>query len=347
MTEVRCLTILWLLASLTAATAEETVLVSPPDGPWQAETWPLVIALGEDAEAVARLQRVFAPTVGHHGALLAALVPEDREQIIAAMREIAEHDPIRADQVIVIAERGKADWALAEMLANPTGVDGLILIDPAAAQSPAEVAALPPVVLLITDDERMEPNQLLAARLRQAGLSCALEPITVDELTTFVGAALTELLPDTPPCVTLHDPVTGADLKAVPGWEFVRDDFFFAIARPADVADGPRIEVATGLLGDRSFEGYVEQTQEALRAKDIELKESTRVTPPDAPSLAHAFYFIDRREKEAKQVYWVLVGHGNRMVSFRSVAPHGELTDYYDQIRNLALSVTFAEPEGE
>lgn len=318
--------------------------VSEPKGPWQDESWPLLLVLTLPTSDLMQVEQAYSRIAGKRGALLLVTPGGDADALRRLLDLICLDYPVRPGMVVAARDQ-MADWARDQALAWHEQVSGLLSIN-----APVEELPKPPAgrvdlraVLLVLDAERYEANERLMQKLLAVGVPCALRQIQMVEINRYVTAALDHLLPKPSPKSELYDPVTRTHLTCVPGWEFVRDDFLFAVARPIGETDGPRIEVATGLLGKRSFEGYVAATYEALQGDGLDLIESVRVTPPDSPMLAHAFYFIDRRGGEEQAVYWVQVGTGARIVSFRSVGPQDELAERFDQIRQLALSVKFDE----
>lgn len=319
--------------------------VTEPQGPWRADHWPVVVVLTPPATDPAPVAQAYARLTRSRGALLLVCPGGDLPTLRRILERVALDYPTRPG-LLLAARDQLADWARDLALAMPEQVTGLISIN-----APVETLPRAPAgrvafraVLLVLNPDLYDANDRLLQKLLAVGVPSALRQIQVVEVNRYVNAALDHLLPPPPSQTTLYDPVTKARLDGVPGWEFIRDDFLFAIARPTDHPAGPRIEVATGLLGERSFEGYVAATSEALQVDGIELLESGRITPPDAPFMAQAFYFIDRREGERQAVYWVQVGAGSRIVSFRSVGTPEELTARLDQIRQLALAVQFDAP---
>ncbi len=316
--------------------------VTEPRGPWQDETWPLVVVLTASAADLAQVEQAYGRLTTARGALLLVATGGDTDGLQRLLELVRLDYPVQPGMVIAARDQ-MADWARDQALAWHEQVSGLLSINAPVAELPKS----PPgrvdlrAVLLVLDPALYEANERLMQKLLALAVPCALRQIQVVDINRYVAAALDHLLPTPSPKTELYDPVTRTHLSCVPGWEFVRDDFLFAVARPIGDPAGPRIEVATGLLGKRSFEGYVAATHDALQADGIDLVESVRVTPPDSPTLAHAFYFIDRRGTTEQAVYWVQVGAGARIVSFRTVGPQDELAERFDQIRHLALSVRF------
>ena len=316
--------------------------VSEPNGPWQDETWPLVLVLTLPTADLGQVEQAYHRMTGERGALLLVTPGGDLDGLERLLQVMRLDYPLKP-QMVIAARDKMADWARDRALAWQDQVGGLLSIDAPVTELPKAPAGRVDfrAVLVVIDPARYEANERLMQKLLGIGVPCAFRQIQLFEVNRYVAAALDHLLPPPTPKTELYDPVTRSHLTCAPGWEFVRDDFLFAVARPAGDPDGPRIEVATGLLGKRSFEGYVAATYEALQADGIDLVESVRVTPPDSPSLAHAFYFIDHRGPTEQAVYWLQVGYGPRIVSFRSVGPREEVAERFDQIRQMALSVRF------
>jgi len=334
------------LLPLVGVSADEAPLptyrVSEPKGPWQDESWPLVLVLTLPTADLQQVEQAYARITNARGALLLVTPGGDSDGLRRVLDLVCLDYPVRPGMVVA-ARDDMADWARDQALAWHEQVAGFLSINAPVVELPKPPSGKVDLraVLLVLDASLYEANERLMQKLLAFGVPCALRQIQVVEINRYVAASMDHLLPPPSPKLELYDPVTRAHLTCLPGWEFVRDDFLFAVARPVGEPDGPRIEVATGLLGKRSFEGYVAATNEALQIDGIELVESVRVTPPDSPMLAHAFYFIDRRGDEEQAVYWVQVGAGARIVSFRSVGPADELLARLDQIRQLALSVKF------
>ncbi len=316
-------------------------LVAEPSGPWAGDRWTLVVALGGQDDDTTQVFERFRRLTADRGALLAVPLTRTEEAIDALLRGCQARYQL-VPRALLAARGDLVDLALGLLVKGPDRFLGLLAIDGA---PPAEVepAAGPPlkVVLLVTDPVRAEANGNLAGSLRRAGAACAVETVAPDELPKFLAAAMTQLLPPPPSRRELRDPVTSVHLVAPPGWEFVRHDYFFAVAQPAGGQPELRVEIATGMLGKRSFEDYVAETGRTLKVDGIEVLENARLTPEDAPSLVHAFRFVDRRGAAPLAVYWVQVGHGPVLVSFRCAAAEDQLTAHLGELRQLALSVTF------
>ncbi|MCC7494393.1 MAG: hypothetical protein IT204_18695 [Fimbriimonadaceae bacterium] len=353
MSGLRLLLLLQVLANAGAPTPTPPVggpeavgaQVVEPTEPWRTEPWPVVVALVDPGSSLDPAVSFFSRFTRPRGALLLVLPGGDEEALDAALRQVVHDYPVTAHNVVLLARADLAEWARAETLRRYQQVAGLLSIDAPALTLPAGLPGRADlkVALLVTDPRLLEANRQLAEDLRRKAVPCALQLLNATELPTWLTAALAEVLPPAAPRGELRDPVTAARLVAPPGWEFVRRDGLLAEARPVGTRDGLRVEIASGLLGRRSFESYVESTSNALHDDAIELIESTRLTPPDSPTTAHGFYFLDRRGAAEVAAWWALVGRDNRIVSLRCTAPRGELAPRYDQVRQLALGISFED----
>jgi len=119
------------------------------------------------------------------------------------------------------------------------------------------------------------------------------------------------------------------------------------VARPDDLRDTLVVEIAAGKLGKRSFEDYVNGARRELTRRWIQVLDSSRVSPPEAAVLVHCFDAVDRRGNEDRAVCWLFVCSADRLISFRAVGPGEQLGPRADEIRKLALAVTFDDLAGD
>lgn len=328
--------------------AGPTYLLVPPDETWRAEHWPVVVVAGEPGTALEDLAQRYGPLAAARGAGLVALQGGDPQRLDEALADVAARTAARLDAVLLLGRGTMAAWARELVLAFPTKYSGVIAID-----DPGGVAELSDgakqlvdklqraACLLVSDPAQLGLALKLHDQLLAQGLATAIEQVTPEQLVTRVGKALTALLPAPPSRLELFDRVTKATLKAPPGWEFVRSERFFALARPTDQSNDPVVEIATGGLGKRSFESYVEATRQALSVDGIMVLADERVTPAEAPVLVHRFYCLDTRAGRDRAVEWFQVGRGADLLSFRGIGSLEAVDARRDAVRELALGVRF------
>ena len=327
------------------------VVVVPAER-WRAPQWPVVTLVIEPGGDLAGASRSYAGLTSGRGALLLAIEGGDVDRVLTALDRVRESYSVRTDVNVLVGRDAMAAWAREQVLRLPDVFSGLVTIDDPGRRLEIEdqvrrtmERVRQAACLLVVDAAKAIENRAAQGQLLEHGLAAALREVRPEQLFGYLGGAFDALLPSAPPRFELFDEVTNATLKAPPGWQFLRHDRFFAIARPIGEAGGPRVEVATGGLGHRSFDGYVEATLKALSAADIELVESLRLTPADTPVAAQSYRFVDRRGGPGRTVYWIQVGRDRDLVSFRAVGPPGSLDDRIEPIREMALSVRFPEPE--
>lgn len=321
-------------------------LVDPPAPLWRAARWPLVVALAASAD---QLQAAFAqakPLTHERGALLLALVGGDEVRLQTVINAVAATQPVLKDQVFLLASGALGPWTWQQVLGHPGVYAGFVTLDGQVPATLEPVPGQPPTVagkacLLVSTPEKADSSRRLEQSLARWGLSCAIKSHAPADLPVALGAALSALLPPTPPRAELTDSVTGAHLKAPLGWHCERRDGLLAIVKPDDPDVAVVVEVVTGKLGKRSFESYVESSRGALRQRGLKLRDDLRLTPDTAASPVHAFAAVDSRGPDVRGVYWLLVGNSDRLVSLRAVGAPAEVEAHAEELKALALGVTF------
>jgi pimeloyl-ACP methyl ester carboxylesterase len=344
-----------LLAAATAWCAElkegQDYSVVEPDETWRGPQWPVVTVLvepGRDLTAYANDQARFTAS---RGALLAVLPQGLTSRLEGLLAALQRDYPVRRDYTVLVGRDALAPVVRALALRLPDLVSGFVLIDDPAVglEVPMPAPALPPgqgqrACLLVVNAAHYGDNRRLQEVLRSHGISCALQQTEAARLPQYLGLALTALLPPTPARHDLTDPATRAKLVAAQGWEFVRHEHWLAQARP-ERGRGPQVVIATGALGERTFEDYVTLTGQALHTDGIELLASDHLADTTPPVVGHAFRFVDRRQGREMGVYWILVSSAGDVVSFRAQGRPDELAPYLDTIRGMALAVRFPDPQ--
>ncbi|NUQ01811.1 MAG: hypothetical protein HUU35_18350, partial [Armatimonadetes bacterium] len=283
-----------------------------------------------------------APLTRDRGALLAITPAGDERRLLDCAQTLAAEQPLDPRATVVVAVGDLGDWAADVVLRQATGFSGLVLLD-APLNVPPRGNGRPGLqtCLLVAEQGRAAAAERLAERLRLQDMPAAVQRLGKAEVASYLGASLTHLLPPPPPRLTLRDPTTGASLSAPEGWEFVRDDFFLALARPRGGQGPTRIEIASGRLGERSYQDYFQATLKSLRIDGITLHESAELGVTGAA--ARTYHFTDRRAGRTRSVYWVQVATEDRLVSLRGVLPEAD-RELLAAVRALAASIRFESP---
>lgn len=348
-----CVWYLALWAAAAGAQVEEgrDYVVVLPTETWRAPQWPMVLLTLPPGANLAEAARTYGPQAAVRGALLAALEGGDLARVNAVIDRLRASYPVRPDSVLLIGQGEMAAWARQQVLAEPRLFSGLVAIDDPG-PDPSLLGAIGRAVskirqaacVIVSDAARLAGGKHVHDLLIGHGLAVALRHIEPGQLVEQVGRALTALLPSTPPRTELVDEVTQARLTALPGWQFVRDDLFLAVALPPPGAPTLRVEIAAGSLGQRSFDDYVAATQQALAVDGIEVLGQDDLPSPAPHVRIHAFRFDDHRTDPPHSVYWVQLGYGKSLLSFRAVGDPGQLDSLVDAVRQLALNVVFPTP---
>jgi hypothetical protein len=322
-------------------------LVEAPDALWRGPRWPVVVALAPADTEFASVAAGHRGLTRERGALLLVVTGGDDVRLQTVLNAVAARHPVLRGQVYLLARDALAVWAWRQVLGKPGQYAGVMAIDSPVPDPiepvPGQAATTPgKACLLVTMPERLAGNRRLEESLVRWGLTCVCRQVPPEALAAHLGTVLTAILPPTPARSELTDPVTGAHLRSPAGWHFERRDGLLALARTEDPKDPVLVEIVTGKLGKRSFEGYVEHTRQfALAAKDIVLLDSARLTPANAAIPIHAFHAVDRRGGAERGLYWLLVGSGDRLVSLRGVGQPELVAARLDELRALAQAVTF------
>jgi hypothetical protein len=323
-------------------------LVDPPDPLWRAARWPVVAALVAGNDEMAPTRDFMRKLTRQRGALLVTLAGGDESRLATVLHQVAQTWPTVPEQTLLLGRDAMGQWAWRQVLRHGGLYAGVIAIDSPVPDAldplPGQATVtLGKACLLVTADERLDPNHRLEQALQRWGLSAAVVRVSrPQDLNLQLGAALTAELPPTPTRTEVVDPLTQAHLTAPPGWHFERRDGFLAVARPDDDASALAVEIHSGKLGRRSFDDYVDITRHALSGKWMQLLSSERLSAPDAPVLMHVFCAIDRRgDNDDRAVRWILVGNFDRLVSLRVAGPAEQLDAHAEDLRKLAAAITF------
>ncbi|MBI2298598.1 MAG: hypothetical protein HYU66_06540 [Armatimonadetes bacterium] len=326
-------------------------VLAPPDPAWSEPDFPLVVVIAEPGRPLDAVMRTYRLLTAPRGALLLVMQGGDAAKLAEALLAVRKQFSVRPNATILIGRDKMAAWARELVLQQRDVFAGLIAID-----DPGIPADLPEgadglssrlrqaACLLVSDAKRLVGNQEVYKKLLAKGFSAALTAVPPEQLLGQLGAALNTLLPVPAARTELFDPVTKVLLRAIPGWEFVRSDQGLAVAQRQDNPQAFKVEIAAGTLGKRSFEDYVGATRGTLQGDGIELLEDQRVTRPEAPVLMHSFRFTDRRDGPERAVYWLQLGVGNQLISFRGVADPMQFAALQQAVNMLANAMSFNAP---